>query len=116
MNILKDKHSDVLKAVAGLVFFGTPFRGVNGAMSNGQLVERARQQDGQEVRPEILNVLKEDDGYLQDIRQQFINLSRAGAWSPVICCYTEMKPASVWRIVDDRHAAKVSDQALSNVD
>lgn len=108
MLILKSRgYLKVLRAVAGLLFFGTPFRGVNGAMSNGQLVERARQQ-GQEVRPEILNVLKEEDGHLQDILQQFNDLSRGPGWSPTICCYTEMKPAGVWRIVDDRAAPKVS--------
>jgi hypothetical protein len=106
MLTLKRHHPKVLKAVAGLLFFGTPFRGVNGAMSDGQLVERARQQ-GQEVRPEILNVLKEDDGHLRDILQQFNDLSREGGWSPTICCYAETKPAGVWRIVEDRGAPKV---------
>jgi hypothetical protein len=88
MSILKREYPDVLEIVAGLLFFGTPFRGVNSAMSNSDLVEQARQQ-GQEVRFEILSVLKENDGQLRNILQQFLGLATTGGWSSRICCYTE---------------------------
>jgi hypothetical protein len=97
--MLKRERPDVLKDVAGILFFGTPFRGVSGALNNGGLEAEAKRLQ-REVRPEILNVIKTGNEHLEDIFSEFNKLKNPEDWFPTICCYHEEVPARVWLIVD----------------
>lgn len=96
---MKEHRPDLLRCVVGLFFFGTPFRGVNGSLGNGELVRFAEGQN-ETVHPDILSILTPGNSHLREILSDFNRINNRALALPPIYCYFESMAARVQRIVD----------------
>ncbi|KAL9531667.1 hypothetical protein SMMN14_04732 [Sphaerulina musiva] len=95
---------NLLSSLAGILFFGTPFRGARG-MSQVELLAAAREEyTDSEIYPEILQVLQPGNEYLQDLVDQFTRLRSTlpELRDCRIACFFELKASNVGRIVGGR--------------
>jgi hypothetical protein len=85
-------------STAGLVFFGTPFRGAEG-MSQVEMLEAARREyQEDELQPEVLKILEPGNEFLQEVVDQFGKMRRQVNQAQVACFY-ELKSSNVGTIV-----------------
>jgi hypothetical protein len=88
----------IFGSTAGLVFFGTPFRGCEG-LSQAEMVEAAYlEYDPDMVQQDILQVLQPGNDFLQDLMDKFGRL-RAQSPDLMVACFYELKSTNVGRIV-----------------
>ena len=88
----------ISKSTAGLVFFGTPFRGAEG-MSQVEMLEAARREYHEdEVQLEVLKILEPGNEFLQEVVDQFGKTQRQANKAQVTCFY-ELKSSNVGTIV-----------------
>lgn len=106
MVLARHAHPDLLQSVAGIVFFGTPFHGIEGALGNGRIEEYVRSH-GDPVKGDILSVLRPTNHDLNDTLHDFTRIATDAVRLPTIVCFYEQKASKVWAIAGDRDAQEV---------
>jgi hypothetical protein len=85
---------------------GTPFRGAEGSLSQGQILRFAQiaasenAERKEPVNGDILEILRPENESLMAILTHFLALWRAEL--PLCICFYETKPSNVWGIVQER--------------
>jgi hypothetical protein len=87
--------------VAGLVFFGTPFRGSDGIKLSEMIEAAQREYDEDQIHPQILQILEPGNEFLDDLVDQFTR-TRSGLTASPIFCFYETKLSNVGGIVGGR--------------
>ncbi|KAF2684709.1 hypothetical protein K458DRAFT_417577 [Lentithecium fluviatile CBS 122367] len=108
----KDYWPGIFDSTAGLLFFGTPFRGAEG-MSQMEMLEAApREYHEDEVQTDVLKILDPGNEFLQEVVDQFGKMRRQGNRAEVACFY-ELKSSNVGKIVgkQDRTRFVVSESS-----
>ena len=104
----RPRGTELLRSIAGLVFFGTPFRGASGSLSNGALLKFVTE-SGDEVEPRILQVLAPGHEVMSDIREEFRSIPDIVPIPlPPMHCFFETLPTEVWRLVKQPKREAVS--------
>ncbi len=94
----EDEWPGIFASTAGLVFFGTPFRGADG-LSQIELLKAAwREYQPEHVQREVLRVLEPGDEFLQDLVDQFGRI-RSELNKAEVACFYELKPSDVGAVV-----------------
>ncbi|KAF2734984.1 hypothetical protein EJ04DRAFT_512132 [Polyplosphaeria fusca] len=104
----KDDWPGIFDSTAGLLFFGTPFRGAEG-MTPTMMLEAARQEyEEDEVQPQVLQILQPGNEFLQELVDQF-GKTRTHVDKAVVACFYELKASNVGKIVGkaDRTVSKM---------
>ncbi|KAK4160854.1 hypothetical protein QBC43DRAFT_244760 [Cladorrhinum sp. PSN259] len=105
-----DKWSNIFRSTAGLIFFGTPFRGRQG-LSLEQIVEAVAKgkfaKDNPDLRiyPETMALSVEGNPYLQDIVDRFTATRRGDHPIPLWCFY-ETEPSAVGKTLGNADLKK----------
>ncbi|KAJ9644080.1 hypothetical protein H2199_003948 [Coniosporium tulheliwenetii] len=93
-----DKWPGIFASTAGLIFFGTPFRGAEG-MSQSEMLEAAlREYEPDQVQEEVLRILEPGNEFLQDLVDRFGETQSQANKAPV-ACFFELKSSNVGAIV-----------------
>ena len=79
------KHENILQSTVGLCFFGTPFRGAEGSLINGEIREYWEKQ-GKTVNDAILQDVRPGSVVLEDTLQDFLDIGRE-VLPPIVCFY-----------------------------
>ncbi|KAM3562111.1 hypothetical protein MY1884_002017 [Beauveria asiatica] len=89
-----DKWSSLFRCTAGLVFFGTPFRGRRG-LSLAQIVEAVAQHNPDiSIYPDTMALSVEENPYLQNLVNRFTETRRGDHPIPLWCFY-ETQPSPI---------------------
>lgn len=96
-----DKWPGVFASTAGMIFFGTPFRGAEG-MSQSEMLEAAlTEYEPDQVQEEVLRILEPGNEFLQDLVGKF-GETRSQANKAPAACFFELKSSNVGAIVGGR--------------
>jgi hypothetical protein len=90
------EFAQILDSTKGLVFFGTPFRGTNTFLSQGELLQLIAEHN--DVENSALQILAPGNDNLENTLYEY---SRMGHRIPAVCFY-ETKSTDVARIVNGR--------------
>lgn len=107
MVLARRNFPDLLRNVAGIVFFGTPFRGIPGALGNGRIKEYVIS-TGDPVQGDILSVLRPANQDLHETLRDFISIATDALKLPKIVCFYEQKQSKVWALAGDPDGQMVS--------
>jgi hypothetical protein len=89
-----NKWLNPFRSTAGLVFFGTPFRGRRG-LTLSQIIETVSQSNPDlQIYGETMALSVEENPYLQDIVKQYTK-TRCGDHPMPLCCFYETKPSPI---------------------
>jgi hypothetical protein len=89
----------VYDATIGLVFFGTPFRGTDNSLSQGEILQIAEERFEKEyVHGDNLKVLRAGDESLLDLVDLYGRISRQSV-PPEIVCFYEQRHTNVGAIL-----------------
>ncbi|KAK4985799.1 hypothetical protein LTR50_005705 [Elasticomyces elasticus] len=96
-----NKWPGISTSTAGLMFFGTPFRGAEG-MSQSETLEAAlREYEPEQVQKDVLRILEPGDEFLQHLVDEFGD-TRSQATIAHVACFYELKSSNVRAIVGGR--------------
>ncbi len=101
-----DKWSNLFRSTAGLLFFGTPFRGRRG-LSLEQIVEAVAQHQPDHIFPDTMALSVEENPYLRDIVDRF-TATRCGDHPLPLWCFYETKPSPVGKTLRNDKLEDVS--------
>ncbi|KAK4991376.1 hypothetical protein LTR66_006561 [Elasticomyces elasticus] len=88
----------IFASTAGLMFFGTPFRGAEGMRQSEMLEAALREYEPEQVQEDVLRILKPGDEFLQELVDKF-GETRSQANKAHVACFYELKPSNVGAIV-----------------
>lgn len=91
----------IYDSTVGLVFFGTPFRGTHGSLSQGEVLQRAWQHFAAEnpVYEENLGILRAGGEPLVDLVDTYLRVARKNSITPRVACFYEQKASEVGHIL-----------------
>lgn len=115
----KELHPGTSDSITGIVFLGTPHRGVVGNSSlqtQGQIyqaIARAKLH----VQDNVLYTMAQDNDLLVQIVHEFTSLiSRQGDLKPTLFCFFEQKASKVGMIAGISDMPKVRDEPSKNIE
>lgn len=92
------KWPGIFLSTAGLIFFGTPFRGTEGMKQSEMVAAALSKYRPDQVEGESLRILVPGDEFLQDTVDRFLESRLESPPAPVACFY-ETKSSNVGAIV-----------------
>ena len=101
-----NEWSSPFRYTAGLIFFGTPFRGRKG-LTLEEIVEAVAQSNPDQIYKETMALSVEENPYLQDIVHRFTETRRVDHPIPLWCFY-ETKPSPICKVYKDKGLEDVS--------
>jgi len=102
-----DKWSNPFRYTAGLLFFGTPFRGRRG-LSLEEIVKAVAQSDPDlQIYKETMALSVEENPYLQDIVDRYTETRRRDHPTPLWCFY-ETSPSPISKTLRNNNLGDVS--------
>lgn len=93
----EDEWPKIFTSTAGLVFFGTPFRGAEGTSQVEMLEAARREYKEDEVQPEVLKILEPGKEFLHEVVDQF-DESRKQVNKAQVACFYELKSSNVGKM------------------
>ncbi|KAI9748769.1 MAG: hypothetical protein M4579_007127 [Chaenotheca gracillima] len=98
-SIEKARWPGVYDSAVGLIFFGTPFRGTNNVLSQGQILQAAEKLfNDRPVHDENLQILRAGDETLCDLVDSYLRVARQTA-RPRVACFYEQRVTDVGRLL-----------------
>lgn len=102
-----DKWSNPFQYTAGLLFFGTPFRGRRG-LSLEQIIEAVAQYNPDfQIYPETMALSVEENPYLHNIVDRYTETRRRDHPTPLWCFY-ETNPSPISKTLRNNNLEDVS--------
>ena len=91
------EYLDIYRSTAGMLFFGTPFRGAGGLSQAGILRAIQSQYKEEQIQGSNLHILAPGNETLLDLMDEFSE-TRNKRNVPRVACFFEQKPSNVGAI------------------
>ncbi|PHH65731.1 hypothetical protein CDD81_1458 [Ophiocordyceps australis] len=89
-----ERWPNMLEAVAGAAFFGTPFRGADSASWAGIFAKFSNSEFGTDLKSQLLSLMNPQSGEIHELRNDF-NLLATTLQPPIkLCCFWEQHPTN----------------------
>jgi hypothetical protein len=91
-------HHDLFRAVIGVVFLGTPFKGTQAQDIAKMRALFYKLVGNESASDSLFEGLDQRSEYFESLRRKFVNLTNRGRWAiPIVCFYeTEKTTLSRW--------------------
>lgn len=104
----RERWPGIYDSTVGLLFFGTPFRGTDDALSQGEILRIAEERfQTSNVHGDNLQIFRAGDESLSDLVDMYHRISRQSR-APEIACFYEQRATDVGAILG-RDPEKVTD-------
>ncbi|KAI9858972.1 MAG: hypothetical protein M1824_003973 [Vezdaea acicularis] len=104
--ISKSLYPGIFDSIAGILFFGTPFRGTHKELSQGAILQRAlAEYEEDKVQRGNLAILDPGNEILSDLVDQYFEIQLEGNLPRMVCFY-ELQSSNIGGIIGDEAITK----------